>query len=422
MDPQNTEDFNKEKVTDQKGNPQNNQFFILNQEAEETLDNYIQLEINKNTNFINKNKFSNREKEYKKEDRFSIKKHDNQEKYDKHDAYFHTDSDHSNEPNSDHSVEDFLDKIIHLKKNIDNSNNHTDNSRERENVRKSLIHSIARFSNIGKEYSEDELDKTIEGLHLKPENELTDKERELQVLEQIGLNCIYSRESFKLNKLDEKHAKYKEFFNKIIIGNLNWVEVKKKQDKNFFTSLIKPQKPKYLVISCADSRVVVNEFTATEPGDVFTHRNIGNLVISTDFNCQSVLQYAVEYLKVEHILLIGHTDCGAVRAALSYEHHGLIDHWLKNIREVAEKHEKDLEKCEKFGHENIVRKLIELNIREQCLNLCKSPIVQKAWDSGNDLYIHGYLFEMETGLLKDLEVVQNDWSNIQEIYKYNFRK
>jgi carbonic anhydrase len=203
---------------------------------------------------------------------------------------------------------------------------------------------------------------------------------------------------------------------------LNWVEKKKIEDKNFFASLIKPQNPKYLVISCADSRVVVNEFTATEPGDVFTHRNLVNLVISTDFNCQSVLQYAVEYLKVEHILVIGHTDCGAIKAALSYDYHGLIDHWLKNIREVAEKHQKELGKYENLGHDRIVRKLIELNIRERCLNLCKSPIVQIALDSGHDLYIHGYLFQMETGFLKDLEVVQNDWSNIQEIYKYNFKK
>jgi len=391
---------------------------ITYQEVEETIDNYIQLEIQKNMLLSSKLRKSTRTAV--KIDVESIER--------KAEVYFqNSDSEHSLEPTSDQETEDFLDKIIGLKKSVEHSSNFpSDENREkdkqRESVMKTLINSIARCSHISKEFSEDDLAKTVENLHLKPENEITDKERELQELKQMGLNCIYARESFKMNKLDEKHAKYKEFFNKIIIGNLNWVEKKKIEDKNFFHYLSKPQMPKYLVISCADSRVVVNEFTATEPGDVFTHRNIGNLVISTDFNCQSVLQYAVEYLKVEHILVIGHTDCGAIKAALSYDHHGLIDHWLKNIREVAEKHEKELEKYENLGHDKLVRKLIKLNIREQCLNLCKSPIVQKAWDSGHDLYIHGYLFEMETGLLKDLEVVQKDWSNIQEIYKYNFKK
>lgn len=323
--------------------------------------------------------------------------------------------------------EDFLDKIINLRRTTSAfvGNYLSDNLKDVSefiNSRKSILHSIAKKSYLKGDLTDNDIEKTIENIHLKPESEKTDNERDLEVLEQISLNCIYSRESLKLENIVEKQNKYKEFYNKIIIGNLNWIDKKKKEKKDFFEQLIKPQKPKYLVISCSDSRVVVNEFTATDPGDVFTHRNIGNLVISTDFNCQSVLQYAIEYLKVEHILVIGHTDCGAIKSALSYEHHGLIDHWLKNIREVAEKHEEELEEVEQKGHDFIVRKLIELNIREQCLNLCKSPIVQKAWDEGQDLYIHGYIFEMETGLLKDLEVVQNDWANIQEIYKYHFKK
>ena len=312
---------------------------------------------------------------------------------------------------------DFLQNMLSRTKSLD----FNQNNQETLTPRKTILSNLARCSNIMKNFTVEELEITIDKIHLKAEDEKTEKEKELEVLEQIGMNCIYSRDSFKNINFTEKQIKYKEFHNKIIIGNLNWIKKKKEEDEDFFNKLSKPQKPKYLVIACSDSRVVVNEFTATEPGDVFTHRNIGNLIISTDFNCQSVLQFAVDYLKVEHILVIGHTDCGAIRAALSYDHHGLIDHWLKNIREVAEKHKQELENCPEKDHESRVRSLIELNIREQCLNLCKSPTIQQAWARGQDLYIHGYIFEMNTGMLKDLSVVQNDWSNIQEIYKYSFK-
>jgi carbonic anhydrase len=168
--------------------------------------------------------------------------------------------------------------------------------------------------------------------------------------------------------------------------------------------------------------VVINEFTDTDPGDIFTRKNIGKFDSQQWFQRSSVLQYAVEYLKVEHILVIGHTDCGAVIAALSDTYHGLIDHWLKGIREIAEKYVNELDLVEKGACQKTVRKLIELNIREQCLSSWKNPIIQKAWDSGPDLYIHGYLFEMESGKLIDLEDIQKDWSQIQDIYKFNFKK
>ena len=314
---------------------------------------------------------------------------------------------------------DFLDKIIGKKKL------HTEkvevNEEKPRIFKKELLRKLSRITNFDFK-SEDELFSKVQKIQLKSEELKTEKEKDLEIFEQMGLNCICNKDIFgDTEKLKSKKDHYAEFFNKIIVGNKTWAENKSKSDPNFFETLTSEQKPKYLVISCSDSRVVINEFTATNPGDVFTHRNIGNLVISTDFNCQSVLQYAVDYLKVEHILLIGHTDCGAIKAALSYDHHGLIDHWLKNIREVAEKHGNELIQFGNEDHDKMVKKLIELNIKEQCLNLCKSPIVQGAWDRGQDLYIHGYLFEMETGLLKDLQVVQNDWSNIQEIYKYNFK-
>jgi carbonic anhydrase len=241
-------------------------------------------------------------------------------------------------------------------------------------------------------------------------------EKELEI--DANQNCI-GNTSTSIEQNVDKMKMFSEYNEKIIKGNKSWIKSRLKEDPNYFVKLSQPQTPKYLVIACSDSRVVVNEFTATEPGDVFTHRNIGNLVISTDFNCQSVIQYAVDYLKVEHILIIGHTDCGAVRAALSDSYHGLIDQWLKNIREVAEKHFFDLNS--ENSKEEIVKKLIELNVKEQCLNMCKNPIIQKAWDSGRSLYVHGYLFEMESGKLRELKNLQQQWKDIQDIYKFKFR-
>jgi carbonic anhydrase len=246
--------------------------------------------------------------------------------------------------------------------------------------------------------------------------------KNITIKESVKLNCISGTNigAEEITKLKKRRDDFKEFHKKIIIGNKIWREKKITEDPNYFQKLSRPQSPKYLVIACSDSRVVVNEFIQTEPGDVFTHRNIGNLVVSTDFNCQSVIQFAIEYLKVEHILVIGHTDCGAVKAALSDSHHGLIDHWFMKIRHVAEKHVNLLNLAQ--SKEEILRGLIELNIREQCLNLCKNPIIQKAWDSGQNLYIHGCIFEMESGLLKELENLQMEWKEVQEIYKFKFAK
>jgi carbonic anhydrase len=236
--------------------------------------------------------------------------------------------------------------------------------------------------------------------------------------EEFHIKCVTGRHLTE-SDIRKRKDKLSEFYQKIIVGNKNWVELMEKEDTDYFKELSMPQTPKYLVIACSDSRVVVNQFTNTDFGDVFTQRNVGNLVISTDFNVQSVIQYAIEYLKVEHVMVIGHTDCGAVKAALSNNHHGLIDHWLKYIRETAEKYIDELE-LEKNPPEKVIKLLIELNVREQCLNLCKNPIVQKAWNDGKDLYIHGFVFDMETGLLKDLDHLQKDWQEIQDIYRFNF--
>jgi len=198
-----------------------------------------------------------------------------------------------------------------------------------------------------------------------------------------------------------------------------------------------PQKPKCLAITCSDSRLIVNECMGLDAGELFVHRNIGNLVISTDFNVQSVIQFAVEVLKVEHIMVLGHTDCGAVKAALSFKHHGLIDHWLRTIREIAEKYQTDLfgedsddeyfnetetKTDKKSNHHDILRKLIEFNIKEQVLSVCKSPVVQKAWKNGQTLFVHGHVLEIETGKLIDLQIKQDSWAEIEEIYKFDFNQ
>ena len=213
-------------------------------------------------------------------------------------------------------------------------------------------------------------------------------------------------------------------------NNLKWKEDCLKSDENYFINLAKPQEPKCLVISCSDSRVVVNDCLGLKSGELFSHRNVGNIVLATDFNVQSVIQYAVQVLKVEHLIVMGHTDCGAIKAAMTSDYHGLIDHWLRSIRETAEKYKEDLEiikesylngsKDKTVLNKELVSKLIELNVKESVLSLCKTPIVQKTWKKGQTLFVHGYVLEIETGNLKELEIRQSEWAEIEETHKFEF--
>jgi len=226
------------------------------------------------------------------------------------------------------------------------------------------------------------------------------------------------------------HKKFSDFYSKMIEANMKWKKTCLENDENYFMNLAKPQQPKCLVISCSDSRVVVNDCLGLKPGELFSHRNIGNIVISTDFNVQSVIQYAVQVLKVEHLIVVGHTDCGAVKAALTSKHHGLIDHWLRNIRETAEKYSEEIELIKESylnthsdkSHLNneLVRKLIELNVKESVLSLCKTPIVQKAWKKGQTLFVHGYVLEIDSGNLFELDIKQKEWEDIEDTYKFDF--
>lgn len=211
---------------------------------------------------------------------------------------------------------------------------------------------------------------------------------------------------------------YEKSYARLINGNREYVKNKTSEDDNFFKSRAESQKPKYLLIGCADSRVPPNELTGTEPGEIFIHRNVANLVISSDLNCMSTIQYAVQYLKVEHIIVMGHTKCGGVMACTQSNNLGMIDQWIQHIRDIAVAHKSELENIK--DEKEFVNKLIEINVREQALNVCKNQFVQKAWAEGRDLRVHGWLCDIETGLINDLDIANNDWNKIKSFYKYNF--
>ncbi|HEY5653287.1 MAG TPA: carbonate dehydratase [Pontiella sp.] len=185
-------------------------------------------------------------------------------------------------------------------------------------------------------------------------------------------------------------------------SNREWAERIELEQPGFFEQLSKQQSPEYLWIGCADSRVPANEIINLKPGEVFVHRNIANVVVHTDLNCLSVIQYAVEVLKVKHIIVCGHYGCGGVAASLENENHGLIDNWLRHIRDVYRYHAAELDTIE----DPVLKKerLCELNVIEQVGNVCSTTIVRNAWEQGQQLHIHGWIYRLEDGILKDLDV------------------
>ncbi len=182
-------------------------------------------------------------------------------------------------------------------------------------------------------------------------------------------------------------------------NNVEWAEKIKKEDPDFFIKLSKLQAPEYLWIGCSDSRVPANEIINLAPGEVFVHRNIANVVVHTDLNCLSVIQYAVEVLKVKHIIVCGHYGCGGIKAAMENNEHGLIDNWLRHIKDVIRFNLNDMSKVEENEKFNW---LCETNVKEQVKNVCNTTIVQNAWKNGNELSVHGWIYELKNGQLKDL--------------------
>jgi len=181
--------------------------------------------------------------------------------------------------------------------------------------------------------------------------------------------------------------------------NLDWSNSIKEQEPEFFESLSKQQSPELLWIGCSDSRVPANQIIDVPPGEVFVHRNIANVVVHTDLNCLSVIQYAVEVLKVKHIIVCGHYGCGGVNASMTEESYGLIDNWLRHIKDVTRFNQEELDKL--TGEEKSNR-LCELNVAEQVKNVANTSIVKQAWERGQELSVHGWVYGLQDGIVKDL--------------------
>lgn len=201
----------------------------------------------------------------------------------------------------------------------------------------------------------------------------------------------------------------------LIENNRRWADETTKQDATFFKRLSEKQTPEFLWIGCADSRVPANQIVGLDPGEVFVHRNIANVVVHTDFNCLSVIEYAVAVLKVKHIIVCGHYGCGGVKAAAEDHHYGLIDNWLRHIRDVRQKHEKLLEII--TADEIRLDRLCELNVVEQVKNVCYTSVVQAAWDRGQSLSVHGWIYRLTDGLLNDMDVTISGPGELAEAYR-----
>ncbi|GAA0828604.1 MULTISPECIES: carbonate dehydratase [Marinomonas] len=184
--------------------------------------------------------------------------------------------------------------------------------------------------------------------------------------------------------------------------NREWAEKVNSEDPDFFETLSKQQRPEYLWIGCADSRVPANQIVDLMPGEVFVHRNIANVVVHTDLNCLSVIQFAVDVLKVKHIMVVGHYGCGGIKAAMDADEHGLIDNWLRHIKDVYRLHKKEVDGIED-DHQRFDR-MCELNVMEQVSHVSQSSIVQNAWKNGQDLHVHGWCYSINNGHITDLDV------------------
>lgn len=204
-------------------------------------------------------------------------------------------------------------------------------------------------------------------------------------------------------------------YQKLIDGNQKFAVSKRIEDPEYFKKLSLGQKPDYLWIGCSDSRVPANEITGTQSGEIFVHRNIANMVVHTDMNMLSVLEYAVKYLGVKHIIVCGHYGCGGIKASMSNKLHGFVDNWLCNIKDVYNKHSEELEAI--TDEDKRVDRLTELNVIEQVRNIAKTTIVQEAWAT-KELHLHGWVYGINSGLITDLCVIHNEAEDIEPIYRF----
>lgn len=209
-----------------------------------------------------------------------------------------------------------------------------------------------------------------------------------------------------------------DYYKQLIDNNRKWVETKLEQDPQFFEKLANGQQPPVLWIGCADSRVPANEIIGAAPGEVFVHRNIANMVVHSDMNMLSVLDYAVNALKVKHVIVCGHYGCGGVKAAMGNQSIGLIDNWIRHIKDVYRLHKKELDAIE--DEQKRFDRFVEVNVIEQVFDLSKTSIVQGAWEKNQDLTLHGWAYGVGSGIVKDLGVNVSNDSQLDEVYQLNF--
>lgn len=209
-----------------------------------------------------------------------------------------------------------------------------------------------------------------------------------------------------------------DFYKKILENNKKWVEKKLEISPEYFNNLAEGQQPPLLWIGCSDSRVPANEIIGAEPGEVFVHRNIANMVIHSDMNMLSVLDYAVNALKVKHVIVCGHYGCGGVKAAMGNSSIGIIDNWIRHIKDVYRFHQNELDAItdenERFN------KFVEVNVKEQVLDLAKTSIVQNAWKNGQELSIHGWVYGLNSGYVTDLGVNFSCDKDLDDVYQLKF--
>lgn len=199
----------------------------------------------------------------------------------------------------------------------------------------------------------------------------------------------------------------------LLSNNQRWAAEVKEQDPQFFERLASIQRPEYLWIGCSDSRVPANQIVDLAPGELFVHRNIANQVIHTDFNCLSVVQFAIEVLKVRSIIVCGHYGCGGIKASIGHDEYGVVDNWLRHIKDISFTNRAELAA---LSGEAQVNRLCELNVIAQVHNLSRTKAVQYAWDRGQVLGIHGWIYSIEDGLLRDLDVTATSRADVDELY------
>jgi carbonic anhydrase len=204
-------------------------------------------------------------------------------------------------------------------------------------------------------------------------------------------------------------------YQKLLLENKAWAAEKKETDASYFERLSQIQTPEFLWIGCSDSRVPANEITGTAPGEIFVHRNVANMVVHTDLNLLSVLEFAVHHLKVKHVIVCGHYGCGGVKAAISHKSYGILNKWLRNIKDVYRFHEAELDAIQ--DEEMRVNRLTELNVIEQVVNLSKTSVIQRAWKERNGPDLHGWVYGLNNGLIKPIFEMPTG-SEIEPLYRY----